>query len=195
MRGTIACQIRRRPVGCEPVVGSRRTYRKDARKPPALAGGAVTRREGAKKMDRTHLVLPENDIAFGQDFRFFRGIPSGIDFEVKQMGTLVKLIAPGYGGEPYGNGALYLNVAEYQKATQIALESRVIDQIDRPVYNTHCPHVNGISLEETVFCSGCGSWVVGTEVGTVTVKLYYDGRLEFGGSGFVPEVANETDSH
>jgi len=61
-----------------------------------------------------------NDILYGQDMGFHRGIPPGIAFDVIDMGpapdkgkTLYKLVARGYGilghgGDDYGNGALYV---------------------------------------------------------------------------------------
>ena len=55
-----------------------------------------------------------NKIPFGQDFAFFRGLPSGIPFTVDEIlpSGLVKLVGPGYGelgfaGADYGNGALH----------------------------------------------------------------------------------------
>jgi len=52
---------------------------------------------------------PENEVIFMQDFKFFKGVPSDIEFDVVEPGeTSVKLIAPGYGGEPYGNGAIWI---------------------------------------------------------------------------------------
>lgn len=52
-----------------------------------------------------------NKIRYGQDFGIYQGVPANIDFEVELLdkdGDSVKLVAPGYGGEPYGNGALYI---------------------------------------------------------------------------------------
>lgn len=46
-----------------------------------------------------------------QDHRFFESVPSGIDFEPKiidKAARKAKLIASGYGGKPYGNGALHV---------------------------------------------------------------------------------------
>jgi hypothetical protein len=54
---------------------------------------------------------PNNKIRYGQDFRFFMGVPSDVDFTVEFIGkdkSLARLTAPGYGGKPYGNGAIYL---------------------------------------------------------------------------------------
>lgn len=52
-----------------------------------------------------------NDYSFGQDMSFMRGIPSAVRFKVYDLGTVWKLVAPGYGdlsGNNYGNGALYV---------------------------------------------------------------------------------------
>ena len=54
-----------------------------------------------------------NKIYYGQDHHLWRGIPSGVDFEVTRSGHSYKLVADGYGdlhGQSkygYGNGALY----------------------------------------------------------------------------------------
>jgi hypothetical protein len=64
-----------------------------------------------------------NKILYGQDFRVLEGLPSGVDFEVypqNKDNSLMKLVAPGYGGHPYGNGALYvmrsINIKRANKA-------------------------------------------------------------------------------
>jgi hypothetical protein len=59
-----------------------------------------------------------NTIPYFQDFRFFRGIPSNIRFEIKAFSTdSIKLVAYGYGvrSEPgkhdpksYGCGCLFV---------------------------------------------------------------------------------------
>jgi hypothetical protein len=56
-----------------------------------------------------------NKIKYGKDFRFYEGIPSGIDFVVKHLeGDKFDLSAYGYGQmEPhdehsYGNGSLFV---------------------------------------------------------------------------------------
>jgi hypothetical protein len=50
----------------------------------------------------------QNTFRYGQDFREWEGIPTGIWFDVvdRKKDYLV-LVAPGYGGKPYGNGSLY----------------------------------------------------------------------------------------
>jgi hypothetical protein len=54
---------------------------------------------------------PGNDIPYGQDHRFLRGVPSGIKFRAEKIlwNGLVCLVAEGYGGKHYGNGAVYVN--------------------------------------------------------------------------------------
>jgi len=62
-----------------------------------------------KSVERVGTVtFTDNEIFYGQDFRIWRGIPPGIAFEVTDSGTQWRLQAPGYGGTPYGNGALYV---------------------------------------------------------------------------------------
>lgn len=54
-----------------------------------------------------------NKICFGQDFNYYQGIPSGIDFKVERLDkNKFRLIAKGYGlltshHNDYGNGALF----------------------------------------------------------------------------------------
>ncbi|GEM_PF-3254689 len=62
----------------------------------------------------------DNRILYGQDFRFFRGIPSGVDFAVEEERSgIFVLTAHGYGlrrksylqaGDAYGCGSLYVSV-------------------------------------------------------------------------------------
>lgn len=64
----------------------------------------------------------DNQIPYGQDFGFYRGVPSGVDFKVEKstgelfdVPGLFRLTAYGYGQlEPYdehsyGNGALHVS--------------------------------------------------------------------------------------
>ena len=54
----------------------------------------------------------DNKINYGQDFFQKVGIPHGVDFCVSVVDSnCVKLTAPGYGGKPYGNGALYVRLS------------------------------------------------------------------------------------
>jgi len=49
-----------------------------------------------------------NKIKYGQDFKYYVGIPHGIDFELHGNKEKFMLCAPGFGLHPdYGNGALY----------------------------------------------------------------------------------------
>lgn len=60
-------------------------------------------------MNKT-VVFPPNTINCSYDFRFYRGIPSGVKFSVEEMGEDYRLVAPGYGDRAnYGNGAIYVN--------------------------------------------------------------------------------------
>lgn len=67
------------------------------------------------------MIFEENKIPYFQDHRFYRGIPTGIDFvcKLKQAilgdmpGGYLELTAPGYGiNGNYGNGSLFLKVAD-----------------------------------------------------------------------------------
>lgn len=52
---------------------------------------------------------PDNNVCYGQDFSFLRGVPPNIRFAAYHLdGKRWKLVAPGYGGNPYGNGCLYI---------------------------------------------------------------------------------------
>lgn len=62
------------------------------------------------------LEISDNEILFGQDFAYYRGIPPG-EYQIFSAGAGgFKLVAPGYGdmSKPgqYGNGALYVPAAE-----------------------------------------------------------------------------------
>ena len=53
-----------------------------------------------------------NDVAYCQDHCFARGLPD-IEFTVRDAcGFGLGLIAPGHGGEPYGNGAIHAFVTD-----------------------------------------------------------------------------------
>lgn len=62
-----------------------------------------------------------NSIPYGQDMGIHKGVPSGIDFDVRleNDGNGAVLRAPGYGGKPYGNGAIYLSRSMFQKAIKM----------------------------------------------------------------------------
>jgi hypothetical protein len=55
---------------------------------------------------RSYIVFEPNEILNFIDFNFYSGIPSGIEFEFKPNKDTCSLIAPGYGGVPYGNGSI-----------------------------------------------------------------------------------------
>jgi hypothetical protein len=60
-----------------------------------------------------HITFKKNNIPYGQDHHFLRGIPTGIRFEVREpsepfAGYTIELIAPNHGGESYGNGPLFV---------------------------------------------------------------------------------------
>ena len=74
------------------------------------------------------VTFAPNKLAYGQDFGFHRGIPAGIVFVVEDRGPQCRLSAPGYGDQPYGNGAL-LVAAEIVRAAQAEGE-RVADWED-----------------------------------------------------------------
>ena len=59
----------------------------------------------------------DNTLMYGQDMGFHRGIPSDVEFAQEScIGDRIQLIAPGYGGEPYGNGAIYVDCEVFHKA-------------------------------------------------------------------------------
>ena len=77
-----------------------------------------------------------NNLAYGQDFTFHRGMPDGVEFDVDVVDAsssepLVKLRAEGYGalgrGSDYGNGALYLSGREARHVLR-----RLAKQMSRP---------------------------------------------------------------
>ena len=56
---------------------------------------------------------PGNQVPCFQDFHAFTGAPSGIRFAVYQATpTSYRLVGPGHGGKPYGNGAIYVFMVE-----------------------------------------------------------------------------------
>ena len=67
-----------------------------------------------------------NKVIFSQDFRIWEGLPSDVDFEVHPIGqNSVKLVAPGYGGKPYGNGAIYVSRGMNEKQSNNGLQRTV----------------------------------------------------------------------
>ena len=59
----------------------------------------------------------DNDIVFGQDHAWWVGVPSNLTFEVDEIWKdgKVWLSAPGYGGEPYGNGKILVYLKTHQQ--------------------------------------------------------------------------------
>ncbi|MFH1609953.1 MAG: hypothetical protein ABID40_04940 [Candidatus Bipolaricaulota bacterium] len=60
---------------------------------------------------KTLVRFPEhNKVSYGQDFAFWEGAPSCLAFSVRDKSdSKWTLIAPGYGGAPYGNGAIFVS--------------------------------------------------------------------------------------
>ena len=69
------------------------------------------------------LVFGKNEYVYGQDFRYHKGIPEGIEFKVEFFtpDARIKLVGPGYGlivdgpSQYYGNGALYVSYGQFPK--------------------------------------------------------------------------------
>lgn len=60
------------------------------------------------------LFVEGNDVHYGQDFGYYRGVPAGV-YDVTQTATGWKLTAPGYGAkDDYGNGALRITKEAYR---------------------------------------------------------------------------------
>ena len=57
------------------------------------------------------IIFDENCFSYGQDMGSHIGIPTDVEFSIKEFGCKdkVSLIAPGYGGKPYGNGAIFID--------------------------------------------------------------------------------------
>lgn len=66
------------------------------------------------------MKFPANfEVFYSQDFAFCKGtFPEDLEFTVEELGYgKVCLRAPGYGGNPYGNGAIYM-LKKYLPPTQ-----------------------------------------------------------------------------
>jgi len=51
-----------------------------------------------------------NNVLYSQDFKRYRGVPSNVTFTVEErIDCITVLSAPGYGGNPYGNGKIYIS--------------------------------------------------------------------------------------
>jgi len=71
----------------------------------SLGRGAKAARAKEKHMK----FSKRNRIRYGQDFFQHVGLPSGVDFDVTiDDANCATLRAPGYGGTPYGNGAIHV---------------------------------------------------------------------------------------
>jgi hypothetical protein len=67
------------------------------------------------------------------------------------------------------------------------LRMPAFDRIDVTVYHVRCPHMSGITLEASAVCRECADWILGIEVGDVTIKLDDDGTITVSGGGYVEE--------
>jgi hypothetical protein len=58
----------------------------------------------------------DNKIVYGQDFGWYKGVPSDVDFEVEGIiQNRINLVADGYGrlgGNKYGNGSICVYLKE-----------------------------------------------------------------------------------
>lgn len=67
-----------------------------------------------ENLDKQLFVFPEeNRIAWTQDFHYFsNNAPSSVEFRIEKFlnPKRVSLIAAGYGGNPYGNGSIYVDL-------------------------------------------------------------------------------------
>lgn len=64
-----------------------------------------------KKLKGATIRFPEgNNVPFMVNHDFKAGLPHDVEFAIAEsvVGGGLKLVAPGYGGEPYGEGAIYL---------------------------------------------------------------------------------------
>lgn len=68
-----------------------------------------------------------NTIPYGQDMQFFRGIPTHIKFTFCPYNKeRIILKAPNYGGDPYGNGYIYVSVKDLPEELQVAVKREKI---------------------------------------------------------------------
>lgn len=58
-----------------------------------------------------------NKIPYIHDGFAHRGIPSRVEFKAEYVndGTTLRMVAPGYGGKPFGNGAIYVEKIDLTK--------------------------------------------------------------------------------
>lgn len=58
----------------------------------------------------------EGEIEFNQDRKKCKGSFDGIIFTLDDIGeSRIRLTTPGYGGEPYGNGAIYVHKSQFNQ--------------------------------------------------------------------------------
>ena len=51
-----------------------------------------------------------NKVLYYQDMSYWRGLPSNVEFTIDRIDdNSAVLSAPGYGGDPYGNGRVYIS--------------------------------------------------------------------------------------
>lgn len=69
-----------------------------------------------ENLDKQIFVFSEeNSIAWTQDFRYFsKNAPSSVEFRIEKFlnPKRVSLIASGYGGNPYGNGSIFVDLED-----------------------------------------------------------------------------------
>jgi hypothetical protein len=64
-----------------------------------------------------------NDIFYGQDLVYQKGVPSGVEFDVDEHETYYVLTADGFGNfHNYGNGALYIYKSKLPNISQFATD-------------------------------------------------------------------------
>jgi len=77
-------------------------------------------------LDARTIRFYENDIKYGQDMRFYKGIPQNVSFTVEKSGIDYLLKADGYGygnRGNYGNGALYIYSTRLNEKVKECLET------------------------------------------------------------------------
>ncbi len=61
-------------------------------------------------------ILIEGAVDYVQDMKRRNGSFTGITFKLDDIGeSRIRLTAPGYGGEPYGSGAIYVGRDQFNK--------------------------------------------------------------------------------
>jgi len=82
-----------------------------------------------------------NEILYGQDFNFYKGLPSGIEFEAKvfkwenDIPTEIVLESYGYGklspydNKSYGNGKIYVYLSRLKENDKLNIIRKVKEEI------------------------------------------------------------------